>query len=1093
SSSGGNSSGSDNSGSSSSSGNGSGSDDSSSSGGNSSGSGQAEDTTHSIHVEIPYEYASTEITVNGMEGSKAKSKDAIGVHIIYQKNIYKINFVVQDADGKTYTTTKQDTASSDYDDFVFAMPDADVYLRATFEKIDTTPDLEAHSITIDAPDYVDKAIYVGETPVSEAKSGDTVTIRLRYDKEQYAIRSVAAQTVNGRALTTTPLSSSSLLFSEYEFTMPDAAVKVDCTFEPIFRSHSITLDVSPQDVGTISVLDSNSTEIQSAKVGDTVTIRISAYDASQYSLNVRTQTTEEQTVPTTPTTYNDHMDYSFAMPDKDVIVSIEFIQEMPVLEKHSITVEASPQDVGTIAVKGSEGTTIDKAKEGETVVVLVSGFDTEEYTPSFWVQTTDEETVPTNIKSSGENFYEYEFEMPDKNVNVMITFIKETPILVPHPVRVSVPNFVNTSILINGEIDAMGWARSGDSVAVRLTYDRERYGIPTVLRQDSNDSTGTQTLEAQSPTATEYLDFPFEMPDAVVNVNAAFESYAIGVISSPDDKGTITIPDHSDSTALKGEDVTISVVCDYTHYSTSIKVITESAEMLTPDLKTSDDTHKEYTFRMPGEAVSVSVAFVDQSMTTDTGHTVSVSFNPNVGLTAEVIVGGATVSATDTIEPNTEVVVQVSYSADSFEYTGYTVMDTNGAPPSVTRTQDTEEGCDYYTFTMPDYDVNLVLGYKGLISHSAYLSILPTPVNSVPSGTVTVNGKLSNTAKAGDNVVMELSYPNVFVFQRIQATATYDDGRVVDFVPDRNHRSDYNDLFSFVMPNAKVDVVVEYENTSNTNTSTSSDTPDTTGSAGPEMDDIGQVDLEPVSDNAVPLGEAIPLIFSDEGRVADGTNDEDIPDVPIHLDEIWEEDDAEDPEEDEEQDDDNDPEDEKQGEIIAAEEASEDAMLNEENDSTSEELFVDEDTGDASEETLGESEEDSLSEENIAEEEDSDISEEEIEEIEVIEEDELSEEEFESETDSDYSEEEFESEADELEFEEEFAEDADELDFEEGFVDEVDALDSEEGFADEADALDSVEEFADEADALDSEEEFKEEIDGANSEEGSAMTESIFE
>lgn len=285
------------------------------------------------------------------------------------------------ADG-TYTITK---------------PEACITVHVTFEK--NEPEVKSHAITIGELQNGKVTATVNGEAVETAAEGADVTLTVAPD-EGYRLKAgtlAATYQVPGENATDEPKTEKVVLTpvegkeGEYTFTMPTADVTVTAEFEQTYK------------VEVAATLENGSVEPDKkiAAAGETVKLTVTPNEGYELeSIHVTYGKEQEVTVENN----------TFKMPAGDVNVSARFKAKA---EEHDVIVTV--QDDKGVQRGGTATAEPNQAAAGQTVKLNIQA----EEGWSVYSVTVNDELLNPDLETKKN----YQFEMPDKDVKVVVTFV----------------------------------------------------------------------------------------------------------------------------------------------------------------------------------------------------------------------------------------------------------------------------------------------------------------------------------------------------------------------------------------------------------------------------------------------------------------------------------------------------------------------------------------------------------------------------------------------------------------------------------------------------------------------------------------------
>ncbi|MFI3115401.1 MAG: S-layer homology domain-containing protein, partial [Clostridia bacterium] len=638
---------------------------------------------------------------------------------------YKLHTLyVIDAEGNELTVSNTNT---------FTMPNSKVTVSAIFIEA-----IGEHTITCSVPTYGTIS-----TDVTRANAGETVTITASpYD--DYDLLSITV--LDG--------SNNEVTVVGNQFTMPDSSVTISAVFKAQIGDYFITLNESP-----------NGTVVSSTpKADENVDVTLTLTPDTGYKVQSVVVLDTDGTEIATNTT--DDVNYTFAMPDKNVSVSVLFIQDVKFYNITSTQTNGIIEFDKTQAVEGEVVTFIltpDEGYELDTITLNGVGITTGNY---FVMPNTDAtvdvvykasdysitvnpgvngtisvqnsakfgETVTiTPTPATGYKINKYTavdeygrdvtvnldgtFTMPSSNVIVTGVFTNED-----YSITIN-------SVTANGQvISSKTTAHMDDEISLVVSLD-DGYKISSITAVD-----GSNTPITVSENNT------FTMPSSNVTVTVAYEliDYKITVNSS--ENGTIT----ADSTANYGENVILNITPKDGYGLQTITVLNSKSEEI--------EVKPDNTFVMPNSDVTIVGTFAsggvsEYAITVDTA----------------TLAGNGTVEIDKTVAKTGDTVSMIFYPNVGYELTSLKVNNDVLDVKDTSFAMGDENAVIYAEFTKINYEVI---------------------INSVDNGTVTVDKNYANlgdivkiTAKPTENSGYELH--TLIVLDQYGKNVTVTDGEFV--------------------------------------------------------------------------------------------------------------------------------------------------------------------------------------------------------------------------------------------------------------------------------------------------------------------------
>lgn len=260
---------------------------------------------------------------------------------------------------------------------------------------------EEYSITLDTsgvsvPSGEITFVNLDGESVTKAEAGEKITIYVTYDDKE-----IDTVTLNGGTLVKDNNGN-------YSFIMPESNAIIKISFkdetaepepEPIEETYNVTIDsgdVALKD-GDVKITDENGTVLFEIKANTKVFVSISNdYEVSSLNIDGVTVTKEEDGR------------YSFLMPEKDVVIVIDFV------DYYTISVDTNGENVEEDAVRAvnTEGVEVSSSKEGEALKVII------DHTLPVSEVTMNETKLTAGTDGT------YSFVMPGEAVTISIDWAK---------------------------------------------------------------------------------------------------------------------------------------------------------------------------------------------------------------------------------------------------------------------------------------------------------------------------------------------------------------------------------------------------------------------------------------------------------------------------------------------------------------------------------------------------------------------------------------------------------------------------------------------------------------------------------------------
>lgn len=324
-------------------------------------------------------------------------------------NENETQYTVKTASGSNVTTTAIENG------FKFTMPVEDVTVSADFGKI--TPDETLYDVTLGK---------TGDGEVTsdkdKASAGDTVTITVTPAEGNENKPVITAEDINGTPVDLTPVPEKP---GDYTFTMPEGGVKVDVAFGDI-ATDGFTLTAEQFNGGVVQFVNGTGiaqNKLTGLKGGETIKLVIRPNQGYELVSIEAEQTSGDNLGDIVKLTDNGDGTYSMTMPEANVSIDAYFqLKDVPA-PSYDVSVNYD-KTMGVAALGG-----LTAAHADDTVTVYVkpnTGFAVQEVAP--YIQGTATKLQVNQNGSSSvpgyEGWMEYTFTMPQNNVSVSVTFVK---------------------------------------------------------------------------------------------------------------------------------------------------------------------------------------------------------------------------------------------------------------------------------------------------------------------------------------------------------------------------------------------------------------------------------------------------------------------------------------------------------------------------------------------------------------------------------------------------------------------------------------------------------------------------------------------
>jgi len=318
-----------------------------------------------VKVDPEIENGSVTFKVNDKEATTAFEGDTVTLTVTPKSEEYTavVKYTYSElVDG--VATDKEETVTAANGVYSFRMPASDVTVTATFTA-------KTYKVTLDEVDGGKIA-----ADKTEAAAGETVTLTATPDEG----KELDAWTVmNG----TSPVE-----VKDNKFIMPTGDVTVTATFKDTVVLY--TVNTSAGVVATPNKVEA----------GDSVTLAIDIPEGKEIDTVSYKKTGSETNVPISKNASNA---YEFEMPDSDVTVTVTF--------KDAVVLYTVNTSAGVVA-------TPNKVEAGDSVTLAIDIPEGKEIDTVSYKKTGSETNVPISKNASNA----YEFEMPDSDITVTVTF-----------------------------------------------------------------------------------------------------------------------------------------------------------------------------------------------------------------------------------------------------------------------------------------------------------------------------------------------------------------------------------------------------------------------------------------------------------------------------------------------------------------------------------------------------------------------------------------------------------------------------------------------------------------------------------------------
>lgn len=258
---------------------------------------------------------------------------------------------------------------------------------------------EEYSITLDTsgvsvPSGEITFVNLDGESVTKAEAGEKITIYVTYDDKE-----IDTVTLNGGTLVKDNNGN-------YSFIMPESSAIVKISFkdeteepEPVEETYNVTIDsgdVVLKD-GDVKITDEKGIALSEIKANTKVYVSISSeYEVSSLNIDGVTVTKEEDGR------------YSFLMPEKDVVIVIDFVDYFTI----SVNTNGENVEEDAVRVVNTEGVEVSSSKEGEALKVII------DHTLPVSEVTMNETKLTVGTDGT------YSFVMPGEAVTISIDWAK---------------------------------------------------------------------------------------------------------------------------------------------------------------------------------------------------------------------------------------------------------------------------------------------------------------------------------------------------------------------------------------------------------------------------------------------------------------------------------------------------------------------------------------------------------------------------------------------------------------------------------------------------------------------------------------------
>lgn len=419
-------------------------------------------------------------------------------------------------------------------------------------------DVESYSITV--------ASVAGATVTADkesAEEGEKVTITISNIQEDKEFDSIS---INGGEVEATAVTAG----QTYTFVMPDENITVVVTLkDKVYEAHAIKIN---EVAGFTVEFYKGTDKVTSAVYRDEIEVRITSTSTTQ---RVKSLTSNDVTL-----TEKSDNTYSFVMPDKEVVLSLE-VENIP---SHSLTATLGDGATGGFYVDGSQVTS---ALEGQEVTFHITIDDDYAFKSITW---TGIELATTYQES-------YQFIMGTNDISVSVL----TDPIPTYGITVTPVTGASVQVLADGvEVTE---AKADEVITIKV--ESEPHYVFTDIQVNAGDVELTPVVEGS--------EYTFKMPSAAVTIDVSVQyvkqEFTISDIQIIEPGCTITNDVKEGDKFLEGSDVTITISSgDYNFDDYRLTVNGVKYE-------TASESYSGYTFTftMPSEDANLVIYPIQKS------------------------------------------------------------------------------------------------------------------------------------------------------------------------------------------------------------------------------------------------------------------------------------------------------------------------------------------------------------------------------------------------------------------------------------------------------------------------------------------------
>lgn len=421
-------------------------------------------------------------------------------------------------------------------------------------------DVESYSITV--------ASVAGATVTADkesAEEGEKVTITISNIQEDKEFDSIS---INDGEVEATAVTAG----QTYTFVMPDENVTVVVTLkDKVYEAHAIKIN---EVAGFTVEFYKGTDKVTSAIYRDEIEVRITSTSTTQ---RIKSLTSNDVTL-----TEKSDNTYSFVMPDKEVILSLE-VENIP---SHSLTATLGDGVTGGFYVDGSQVTS---ALEGQEVTFRITIDDDYAFKSITW---TGIELATTYQES-------YQFIMGTNDISVSVL----TDPIPTYGITVTPVTGASVQVLADGvEVTE---AKADEVITVKV--ESEPHYVFTDIQVNAGDVELTPVVEGS--------EYTFKMPSAAVTIDVSVQyvkqEFTISDIQIIEPGCTITNDVKEGDKFLEGSDVTIKISSgDYDNHFDDYRLTVNGVKYETAS---EYDSSYTFTFTMPSEDANLVIYPIQKS------------------------------------------------------------------------------------------------------------------------------------------------------------------------------------------------------------------------------------------------------------------------------------------------------------------------------------------------------------------------------------------------------------------------------------------------------------------------------------------------